>query len=213
MAMRCTLPTPGPALEVATNVAARVPVLESNVLRLRAMALSDFDTFAEIATSPRGQFFSEAKTASEAWYEFATLAAGWALHGHGCWTIETKRGDVAGFVLIGLEPGDLEPELGFMLADAFEAQSIAYDAGTLALAYAKDTLRLPTLVSYIDPANPRSIALAKRLGGTQDGMVQECHVYRYAMGADTRQCSQWIYRSSKPNACACASPAPATCQP
>ena len=55
-------------------------------------------------------------TAKAAWLDFTQCVAGWLLRGHGLFVIEPKDGgNVRGFVLILMEFGDREPELGWFL--------------------------------------------------------------------------------------------------
>ncbi len=158
---------PGPAAQAA-RVAACVPAIETARLRLRAPRASDFDTWAGIACGPRGVHMGGPMSRDAAWYDFIQIAASWMLHGHGGWTITWKDADAAlGFVLIGLEPGDREPEIGWLLSEAAEGRGIAAEAAAAVRAHADD-LGLPTLVSCIDNANRRSAALARRLGGRPD---------------------------------------------
>ena len=106
----------------------------------------------------------------EAWRDFTQLAANWMLHGHGGWTVVLREtGRVAGFVMLGLEPGDQAPELGYLLCEAAEGHGYAAEAARAARDYGYGVLNLPVLVSYIFAENTRSVALARRLGATQTG--------------------------------------------
>ena len=161
-------PTPGSAAMLAERVAAAIPVLRTDRLVLRAPRISDFSAYAEIACSERGRSITETPERAHAFFEFTQMAAGWLLHGHGAWAVEHDS-EVMGFVLIGLEPGDREPELGFLFRAAGEGRGFAHEAAEAALAFAFGTLGLETLVSYIDPENARALRLAERLGGQRDG--------------------------------------------
>ncbi|WP_416884300.1 GNAT family N-acetyltransferase [Marivita sp.] len=186
MRMGCETASTGVAASIAAQLSEQVPVLRTDRLVLRAPRVGDFDCLADIACSERGRGIGGPMTRADAWREFVQLSSGWMLHGHGGWTLEdAQTGDVLGFVLIGFEPGDLEPELGFLLDAKAEGQSIAYEAGRCILDFATDVLKWTTLVSYIDPANSRSIALAERLGAEPDGEIVEDDevtlVYRYTL--------------------------------
>ncbi|WP_425037801.1 GNAT family N-acetyltransferase [Primorskyibacter sp. S187A] len=187
--MRCTQPTLGPALDQVATMGASIPVLRGPRVTLRAPKLRDFPAYQEIICSEHGQFLGpENASPSEAWYGFAAMTGGWLLHGHGGWAVELSAGEAAGetvgFVLIGLEPGDLEPELGYLFRAAFEGQGLAFEAASLALSHASAALQFPSLVSYIDPENSRSVALAKALGAAPDGTVSGSVVYRHLMDGD-----------------------------
>ena len=174
----CETPRDGAAALFALNLQRQLPTLTTKRLILRAPRVSDFDTYADIACSARGTFFGGPMTREEAWADFAQMTSTWLLHGHGLWTIG-HGGGIAGFVVLGFEPGDLEPELGFMITDSAEGKGIAFEAATCALTHAFGELGWPSLVSYIDPANTRAATLAAALGGKPDGTVDGAQVWRY----------------------------------
>ena len=171
MRFACERDPSGRAAQQAAATAATVPVIETERLRLRPIRASDFDVWADIACTERGTHIGGPMTREDAWYDFIQLAASWMLHGHGGWTITDKDSDDRraghGFMVLGFEPGDREPEIGWLLAKSAEGKGIAFEAATAVRAYALD-LELPSLVSYIDNANHRSEALARRLGGRPD---------------------------------------------
>ncbi|MEL6549627.1 MAG: GNAT family N-acetyltransferase [Pseudomonadota bacterium] len=176
------IPATGPSVVLAQAMQALVPVLTTDRLTLRSPRIEDFAAYARIAEQPSARFiFGEVPSRGHAWVDFGQLIATWILRGHGIWTVEAE-GCVQGFVLIGFEPGDDEPELGFMFLPEAEGKSIAFEAATAARDYAFSTLGLRTLVSYIDHENTRSIALATRLGGTRDRAAEkhdDTVTYRY----------------------------------
>ncbi|WP_136657840.1 GNAT family N-acetyltransferase [Nitratireductor sp. XY-223] len=170
---------------IAGQLAAVVPVIETERLRLRAPAIGDFQAYAEIVESAAGRFLLDEPDREGAWHDFAQMTATWMLQGHGVWTVENKRTEeLLGFVLIGMEPGDHEPELGYMFREGAQGRGFATEAARAAKAYAFETLQLETLVSTIDKENARSCALAERLGGVRDKKAEAAHgnailVYRY----------------------------------
>ncbi|QGY00441.1 N-acetyltransferase [Roseovarius faecimaris] len=170
--MYCETNPTGTAAGMAARFAALVPVLTTERLTLRAPQAADFALYAEIACGPRSKGIGGPMTRDEAWYDFATLASCWMLRGHGGWTITlTRTGAPIGFALIGAEPGDQAPELGYLLIEAQEGQGYATEAAEAVRDYAFGTLRLPELVSYIAPGNARSVAVAERLGAIRSGNV------------------------------------------
>lgn len=177
-------PIPGKAADFAAALSAQLPVIETARLRLRAPRLSDFDAWAEVLTGPSGPHLGGPFTRDDAFVEFAAACGSWLLRGHGTWTVEPCTGGAPlGFILIGFEPGDHEPELGFLFRPAAEGKGIAHEAALAARAHAR-TLGLASLVSYIAPENDRSLALARRLGATSDGTLDGSEIWRHPMQGD-----------------------------
>jgi RimJ/RimL family protein N-acetyltransferase len=170
---------------LAASVAAGIPVIQTERLTLRAPELADFTAYGGIACSDRGVHIGGPMSAEEAWDDFCRMTATWLLRGHGVWTVTGREGsEVLGFVLIGFEPGDAEPEIGFLLCAGAEGQGLAAEAVSAARDYAFGALGLPTLVSYIDAANARAIRLAERLGARLERQMEYapgtvCLVYRH----------------------------------
>ncbi|UWQ18739.1 GNAT family N-acetyltransferase [Jannaschia sp. M317] len=168
-----TIPVAPEAARQAALLDAVVPVLRTSRTTLRAPRLTDFDALHSITGSDRAAFEGGPSTPAESWADFCGMTALWLLRGHGLWTIETRAGDVAGFVLIGTEPGDREHELGWLMVAEFEGMGLATEAARAALGHAWTALNLPSLVSYIAPGNTRSEAVARRLGATPDGTMYD----------------------------------------
>ncbi|WP_298436427.1 GNAT family N-acetyltransferase [uncultured Jannaschia sp.] len=166
-----TIPVVPAAARTAAALEAVVPVLRTSRTVLRAPRLGDYDALHSITGSARGVFEGGPSTEVESWADFCGMTATWLLRGHGMWTVETRAGAVAGFVLIGTEPGDAEHELGWLMTDAFEGRGLATEAALAARDHAWGALRLPSLVSYIAPGNTRSEAVARRLGAAPDGTM------------------------------------------
>ncbi|MEM7710920.1 MAG: GNAT family N-acetyltransferase, partial [Pseudomonadota bacterium] len=165
------LPVTAPAAARAAALEAVVPLLRTPRTILRAPRLADFDHLHAITGTDRAVFEGGPSTPAETWSDLCGRTATWLLRGHGLWTVETRAGDVAGFVLIGLEPGDEEHELGWLLRPEFEGLGLATEAATAARHHAWHALRVPSLVSYVAPGNTRSEAVARRLGAAPDGTL------------------------------------------
>jgi RimJ/RimL family protein N-acetyltransferase len=158
-------PLPGPAAGFAALLSAQLPVIETARLRLRAPRLTDFDAWAEVLCGPAGPHLGGPFSRDDAFVEFLASCGGWLLRGHGVLTVEPKAGDaVLGFVLIGFEPGDQEPELGYLFRPMAEGQGFATEAAAALRDHGFTALGMDRLVSYIDPANAGSIRVASRLG-------------------------------------------------
>lgn len=174
----CETPPTGAAAVFALQLQTELPTFVTERLILRAPKVEDFECYAAIMCSERARFMGGPFVREDAWADFCNATANWILHGHGMWTIG-HAGDLAGFVMLGFEPGDAEPELGFMLLPRFEGRGIAFEAAARAKAHAFDGLGWHSLVSYVDAGNARARMLAERLGGRQDGQIDGNQIYRY----------------------------------
>lgn len=169
MTPRHEMPTPGPATEIASVFQALVPLLTTERLILRAPRLSDFAAYREIVCTDRGAHIGGPMSREDSWFDFTGMMANWMLHGHGGWAVEDSTTlELLGFVVLGLEPGDHEVELGYIFRATAEGKGYASESAAAARQWAFGELRLPTLVSYVDRKNTRSIALAERLGAFDD---------------------------------------------
>jgi RimJ/RimL family protein N-acetyltransferase len=147
----------------------RLPVLHTARLTLRPPRLTDFEPYAAFFASDRAELERGKRDRAGAWKEFSTVAGQWLLRGYGGFSIEDRAaGDYLGEVGVFHEDSYPEPELGWMVIAAAEGRGIAHEAALAVRRWAYRALGLTTLVSYIDPANARSIRLAKRLGATRD---------------------------------------------
>ncbi|MBF9035385.1 GNAT family N-acetyltransferase [Rhodobacterales bacterium HKCCE2091] len=187
---RCTEAPTGPAAEAAARHRAGLPVLETARLRLRIPTMDDLPVWTSLYVA---HFDERNGGAERAWEEFNYYTAGWLLHGHGMWCVERKSdGAAIGFVLLGLEWSDDEPELGYMLVDAAQGQGFATEAVTAARDHAMALFGPGGFVSYIDPDNAASEAMATRLGAERDRAEEarvlkeegeDVHIWRHGVPA------------------------------
>jgi RimJ/RimL family protein N-acetyltransferase len=162
-------------------------ILQTPRLLLRRLAPADLSAAEVFFTSERARWVGGPLTAGRAWRGFAAMLGAWEINGFGNFAV-TRRGDdrILGFAGPWF-PGDWpEREIGWVIFDAAdEGQSIAYEAARATLDHAFGTLGWATAVSYIDPANARSRALAERLGARIDPLAAAPHpenpplVYRH----------------------------------
>ncbi|WP_375550563.1 GNAT family N-acetyltransferase [Rhodophyticola porphyridii] len=168
---------------------ADTPVLETERLILRAPRAEDFDAFAPFVMSERSRFIGGGadKDRGFAWRVLAVLSGHWHLHGWGTFVAESKA---SGAPLGSMGPwypaGWPERELGWTIWDPrAEGTGIAFEAVERVRRHAFGDLGWTTAVSYIDPQNSRSIALAERLGCRLDETAARPHpdepglVYRH----------------------------------
>ncbi|MDV7142517.1 GNAT family N-acetyltransferase [Tropicimonas sp. TH_r6] len=145
------------------------PLLVTERLMLRAQRPEDFEPFAEMLASERSVYMGGPTTRKTAWLWFAADSGAWPLMNLGGWTIERRTdGAVLGQVAVNKPDFYPEIEIGWMLYTAHLREGYAFEAAAAARDWAFGPRGLTTLVSYVDPPNARSIALAERLGATRD---------------------------------------------
>jgi RimJ/RimL family protein N-acetyltransferase len=146
-----------------------IPQLETPRLRLRAPGIGDFPPYAAFLASDRSIHERGPMDERAAWREFCASLACWPLRGFGGWSV-TDRSTGAYLGEVGLfQPAEYpEPEIGWLVVPEAEGKGIAHEAALAVRAWAYASLGLRTLVSYITPANARSIRLAERLGAWLD---------------------------------------------
>jgi RimJ/RimL family protein N-acetyltransferase len=163
------------------------PVLETDRLTLRAPGPQDWPAFRAFIASPRSSFVrTEELDDGKAWRAFCHIVGTWVARGYGSFVF-TLKGDDTGLGLTGpWHPIDWpERELGWTVwSDAAEGKGIAFEAAAAARDHAFRDLGWHTAVSYINPVNTRSAALAQRLGASVDPTAAfpgtgPCLVYRH----------------------------------
>ncbi|MCT4554838.1 MAG: GNAT family N-acetyltransferase [Pelagimonas sp.] len=164
----CERHHPGPGARAAARLCGKVPVIDTRRLQLRGPRIYDFKAFAKIYESDRAILMGGPFSREEAWQEFTNYTALWLLHGHGLWTIDALTTPSAGFVLLGYEWDDPEPELGIFLDEASEGQGIAQEALEAARDHAFAALNWDSVVSYVANDNDRCIRLMETCGATRD---------------------------------------------
>jgi RimJ/RimL family protein N-acetyltransferase len=197
-------PAPGPLADRAHALRAALPVVKTARLRLDVPDLTDFPVWAEILCGPRSVYMDGPYSRDDAYTEFAAMLGTWVLHGHGVFAVRRQEGSSAlGFVCLNLEPGDNEPELGFFVTEAAEGQGLVAEAAAAVRDWARGQ-GIPSLVSYIDPANERSARLAMRLGARRDPVAEAAYdatpdagvaVFRH-WGASASTCDRGVAQAS-----------------
>ena len=146
------------------------PVLETERLILRAPDMGDWDAYSAFLSSPRSAMVGGPIPRDKAWRSFGHQVGHWALRGFGLFFLHPKSGGAAlGMAGPWFPEGWPEREIGWSLfTDAAEGRGFAHEAAAATLAHAFGVMGWDTAVSYIDPANTRSAALARRLGARLD---------------------------------------------
>ncbi|MEM6491429.1 MAG: GNAT family N-acetyltransferase [Pseudomonadota bacterium] len=148
-------------------------MLRTERFLLRRPAPQDLHEWTPFYKSARAVHIGGGPDASDgrAWRTFASIIGHWTLNGCGPFAIALDDESPA----IGMAgpwfPGDWpEREMSWSIwAPRWEGRGAAFEAVTAARAHAFDDLGWSTAVSYVDPRNARSIALAERLGCVRDG--------------------------------------------
>jgi len=144
-----------------------IPVIETERLILRGPRDADLPAYAQYFTTPRADFTGGQRGEVETYSMLMILAGHWHMRGYGLWVIEHREtGKTAGWTGILHHLDWPEPELGWAVFDGFEGQGLAHEAALAARAYAAGDLGIRAPISFIDPRNDRSAALATRLGAT-----------------------------------------------
>jgi RimJ/RimL family protein N-acetyltransferase len=155
----------------------QAPRLETDRLILRPPGVQDFEAWAAFKAGPRAQMAGGVQDRAEAWRSFAHMVGHWTLRGFGWFVVTPKQSDTPlGIVGAHFPEGWPERELGWTLWSAGEeGNGYACEAAIAVRHWVYADLGWPTLVSYIDPANDRSIRLARRLGAVEDGLAARVH--------------------------------------
>jgi RimJ/RimL family protein N-acetyltransferase len=162
------------------------PTIRTERLILRAPVAGDFPDYAAFLASERAQHMGGPYDRRGAWGLFCHDVAQWPLFGHGALMIELPDGACAGQVGINHGPLFPEKELGWLIYAGHEGQGYASEAAAALRDWAFGQLGLQTLVSYVDPRNQRSIAVAERLGARLDA------------NADRTDPGDLVYRHQRP---------------
>ena len=145
------------------------PVIETERLVLRPHRLGDFPAMAGFLASDASRFLGGPYDAERAWQAFAADVGAWELLGFGSWAAEEKAGGAfVGQLSLNQPPHFPEREIGWLLFSGFEGRGFATEGARAVRAFAYGTLGWPTAVSYVNPDNDRSLAVARRLGCAED---------------------------------------------
>ena len=146
-----------------------IPTLHTRRLTLRAPAMTDFPAYAGFWASRRSRHMGGPRDPQGAWFWFCHDCAQWQLTGHGALMIDrSDTGETVGQVGVNAGPLFPETELGWMLYPDHEGAGFATEAAVALRTWAFAALPVTSLVSYIEPANLASSAVARRLGAVLD---------------------------------------------
>lgn len=146
------------------------PTLLTERLILRRFRPDDFDTYAALLADPRlMEYVGDGKPQScgQAWANLALLMGHWQMRGYGLWAVLLRdSGRLIGRCGLWHPEGWPGVEIGWMLARECWGRGYATEAARAVLAHAQQQQLAESLISLIHPSNERSIAVARRLGGS-----------------------------------------------
>ncbi len=147
------------------------PVLHTERLILRPIAMEDFPRWAEMMADPEAaKFLGGAQPAATAWRGFMTMAGAWSLTGISMFSlIERETGLWLGRIGPWRPHGWPGNEVGWGLHPDAQGKGYGVEAATAALDYAFEVLDWPDVIHCIDPDNTPSQRLAERVGSRNLG--------------------------------------------
>ena len=147
------------------------PVLETERLTLRPLAMEDFPRWAEMMADPvASKFLGGVQPASTAWRGFMSMAGAWSLTGISMFSlIERDTGLWLGRIGPWTPHGWPGTEVGWGLHPDAQGKGYGVEAATATLDYAFDVLGWTDVIHCIDPDNTPSQRLAERLGSYNQG--------------------------------------------
>lgn len=152
----------------AHQITATIPVIQTERLVLREPREADFAAMLAFNDSPRASFVGGGGDRQKVWRNLLANLGHWALRGYGFYSVDTKAGDFIGRIGVIFHDGWDEPELGWHLFDGHEGHGYCVEAARAARADYHARITSAPVISYIDPANPKSEAVARRLGAAPE---------------------------------------------
>ncbi|MEM9754382.1 MAG: GNAT family N-acetyltransferase [Pseudomonadota bacterium] len=145
-----------------------IPTLKTERLVLRPHVMEDFPQYRDMMGSDHARYMGGPFEPRAAWDVFCQDVAGWHLFGHGALAVDLADGTPIGQVGVSAGPLFPEREIGWTAYPGHEGRGYMTEAARALREWAFANLSHDRLVSYIDPRNARSIALAERLGAVPD---------------------------------------------
>lgn len=99
--------------------------------------------------------------------------AGYGANGFGLWCCDVKAtGEAAGLAGLVKRDGLEHPDVGYAFLERFWGRGYASEAAAASLAYGREALGLPVIVAITTPANLGSIAVLKKIGMRDAGLIR-----------------------------------------
>jgi ribosomal-protein-alanine N-acetyltransferase len=98
---------------------------------------------------------------------------GYAANGFGLWRADLKTtGEPTGLAGLVKRDGLEHPDVGYAFLEPFWGMGLASEAAAASLAYGRDRLGIGTIVAITKPDNLGSIAVLKKIGMKDAGMIR-----------------------------------------
>ena len=99
--------------------------------------------------------------------------AGYAANGFGLWRCDVKAtGEAAGLCGLVRRDGLEHPDVGYAFLERFWGRGYASESAAASLAYGREVLGLATIVAITTPANLGSVAVLRKIGLRDAGLVR-----------------------------------------
>ena len=178
------------------------PTLETKRLILRPPGEEGFDAYAALyADAEAARFIGGLKDRAQAWRSFAGLIGMWHLRGYGFFFVyEKTSGDWVGNIGTHYPEGWPGREVGWSIARAHWRKGYGLEAAARCMDFAVETLGWDKVIHVIDPDNTASEALARALGSTITGQVDELAGFGpMKLNIWGQSAAQWRAQALNPN--------------
>lgn len=147
------------------------PFLLTERLILRPPSAEDFEGWAAFCADPETmKHLGGVQGRGAAWRTLCTMVGAWQVRGYAMFSMILRdSGQWIGRTGPWMPEGWPGTEVGWGVAREYAGKGFAYEAATASIDYAFDALGWDMVIHTIDPANTASIALAERLGSSDQG--------------------------------------------
>jgi RimJ/RimL family protein N-acetyltransferase len=151
-----------------------VQELQTERLLMRQWRAEDIEPYTRyFRDQNRAQYFGGKRNADDAWRHLAMMVGHWQLNGFGYWAVEERiTGTFVGCVGLWKSLDWPELELGYWIDDRQQRKGFAEEAAAECVRYARNSLKSPSLVSYIASDNMPSQKLAAKLGAKYEQTIE-----------------------------------------
>ena len=143
-------------------------VLDTERCHIRETTVEDVDVFYELYADPDMTKYMEGlfeNPEDEKKYTRDYIEKVYGLMGFGIWTVTLKdTGEIIGRAGFSVRNGFDDIELGFLIGKDYQRQGYAYEVCKAILAYGKEVLLFPRVITFVKEENIASIRLCEKLG-------------------------------------------------